>query len=1105
MDIKKLNRKKAYLKEQITKLIAADEDLEDVNKIKARLTICENYKKKLEELKDEYYDVADDEELEDINSCLEELDDQLQILEVSLLTLINKFMNKSVDSKSPQIANKQLINVSVRLPEIPLPLFDGSFDQWNNFKRQFISLIEENSELTSSQKLYYLRAALKGDAKHIETAEDTYESLFKALENRFQNKRIMVDLHIRNIMDLPELKQESTKDLRNLLDVIIKNLRALKSLEYESDKFSDILLLNIIIKKLDKQTQKQYEFTLTSNEVPEFSGFLEFLEKRCQILENLNRNVSQITNRNINNQSTRPKSFMLKAETKSRSCICCNNNYHPLYFCEKFKAMRLTDRLELVTSHKLCRNCLGFHALAKCKSKSNCFICHKSNHHTLLHRHFPESQETKGNRSAQVAVCASELEKKQNPSSLFSGLGRNKSNYNDSKASFQSDGKSAKYVLVNTAVVYIKTVSSKRKPLRAILDSASQANFITEKAAASLGFHRERINMEITGINNYGMNIKSKINAEFSNKEYDHKWKVDLFIVPQITNPTPSIKIDISKLNLPRQLNLADDNFFEPSEVDLLLSAEYFFDFLKTGKIKLNDSLTLQDTCFGYIVSGSIPKQSFNTEADHCLLTNTNLQSLDKPLNALWQIENVKNKQCVSEELDCCNQYFEKTTHFRRDDGRYVVAMPFKPQYSENPGLGNSRELATKRLNTRWNRLERNPTMKSPPLDEVQVPGSVNHLRRENVDRSPQRERNQRRNRRQVRNRQNFSGRWKDVLDFEGKYDFEQANAEFQELEGKLSKIKVAELDEEPKSPPSNTLIDKRREFMRLKYEEKKYYVNPREAIKKMKLRAPAVPTTSTSVTQSKSHTVIQNKEVTPQKTGAISQTYSTGDISTNSVPSLFKDLENDPFKSPKIGDTCDDGFADFTSAFGDAGSVVTLSASGHTQSNATLSSSTAFPSSGSKNSASHKKPAPPPPDRYAALADLDNQLHKQAPSEMPTSISSAIVTSTCSSALWPVAAPAMTAAAYPLVTFYHTASVWAQPRILAFQPVPQQVSISSKHVLPQPVVCGLPNMNNAKPSLPNGNIGTYWPSVSSQPLSGPIQNGQPDAFQSQASFHRCR
>lgn len=36
------------------------------------------------------------------------------------------------------------------------------------------------------------------------------------------------------------------------------------------------------------------------------------------------------------------------------------------------------------------------------------------------------------------------------------------------------------------------------------------------------------------------------------------------------------------------------------------------------------------------------------------------------------------------------------------------------------------------------------------------------------------------------------------MLDFEGEYDFEQANAEFQELEGKLAKIKISDNEEPP-------------------------------------------------------------------------------------------------------------------------------------------------------------------------------------------------------------------------------------------------------------------------------------------------------------------
>lgn len=69
------------------------------------------------------------------------------------------------------------------------------------------------------------------------------------------------------------------------------------------------------------------------------------------------------------------------------------------------------------------------------------------------------------------------------------------------------------------------------------------------------------------------------------------------------------------------------------------------------------------------------------------------------------------------------------------------------------------------------------------------------------------------------------------------------------------------------------------------------------------------------------------------------------------------------------------------------------------------MSSSTAAPVSGIHSSTSHKKPAPPPPDRYAALADLDNQLHQQGAPEKPVvTIPSVITTSTASPIFWSTA-----------------------------------------------------------------------------------------------------
>lgn len=305
---------------------------------------------------------------------------------------------------------------------------------------------------------------------------------------------------------------------------------------------------------------------------------------------------------------------------------------------------------------------------------------------------------------------------------------------------------------------------------------------------------------------------------------------------------------------------------------------------------------------------------------------------------------------------------------------------------------------------------------------------------------------------------------------------------------------------------------DKRREFMRLKYEEKKFYVDPREAIKKMKPRAPAVPSsTSPSVTQSKSHTVIQNKDASLlQKSGALSQTFSAGDVLNNTSSDLFTDFENDPFKDTKQGESKTDGasFADFSSAFGNAESKAASTSSGQTQNSPSVSSSsvTSSSASGMHTTTSHKKPAPPPPDRYAALADLDNQLHQQVASEMPVSNPSTNTTSTSASMFWPpTTLPASAAVFTPGPPNPFNSSPWTPQTVCTqnpFQGVPQSIPAG----LNKPTISQQTStLSSVKPSLPNGNVNaSFWSPVPNQTWTNQFQNGQSDAFQNKAPVVDC-
>ncbi|GFS45898.1 DUF1758 domain-containing protein [Nephila pilipes] len=147
---------------------------------------------------------------------------------------------------------------------------------------------------------------------------------------------MLVDSHIKSILNLPTLKHESAKDLRYFLDCLNKNLRSLKVLDFERDKLSNVLFLNIILEELDRESRKQYELTLKDNEVPDFDEFLNWLESKNQILNSINSNAVVKLNQE------KPKSFFVKNNKPAKNCRVCNL-IHPIYRCEKFTEMKLAD------------------------------------------------------------------------------------------------------------------------------------------------------------------------------------------------------------------------------------------------------------------------------------------------------------------------------------------------------------------------------------------------------------------------------------------------------------------------------------------------------------------------------------------------------------------------------------------------------------------------------------------------------------------------------------------------------------------------------------------------------------------------------------------
>ncbi|GFX90599.1 integrase catalytic domain-containing protein [Trichonephila clavipes] len=87
---------------------------------------------------------------------------------------------------------------------------------------------------------------------------------------------------------------------------------------------------------------------------------------------------------------------------------------------------------------------------------------------------------------------------------------------------------------------------------------------------------------------------------------------------------------------MPNEIKLADYKFNIPGKIDVLLGAEIFYELLRPGQIYCGDSrLLLQNTVFGYVVSGSVGDEVRDNNI-HCgLIRDSDLNTTLRPIDLL--------------------------------------------------------------------------------------------------------------------------------------------------------------------------------------------------------------------------------------------------------------------------------------------------------------------------------------------------------------------------------------------------------------------------------------------------------------------------------------
>lgn len=588
-------------------------------------------------------------------------------------------------------------------------------------------MVRNQDGLPDARKLQYLKNSCSGDneandiVSQYQTIDANFVPAWTSLEERFENSRMIISSYLKVLFDQPIMQTESATSLRLLLRTTQKTLRSLKILGAPTEHW-DWMLIHLILVRLDPKTRRYWELIHTSKVMPTFEELVKALENRCNALEvGDSSSYVKVESKPINNnQSDKRKqqqqtSKVLTATNSSITCPICGGAHLPSE-CKEFLARNYDGRVELSSKYSLCFKCLKpDHNFRSCNSK--CQKCGRK-HHVLLHNPNFDKKNTETAKPKPNATVSSDP---QQNNVLVSG-----------SLSFVGSAKAAmNQVLLSTAIVKIRTGYGNWVLARVFLDGGSQSCVITQRCLQLYNLQKTSCKVPITGIAEISAGTVVKESKFEIMSCYDSSIRLDIkaVVMKSISTNLPNRRFDVSDSDWSyiKGLQLADPKFNEPGPVDILIGAEHYLSLLVDEKRKLGpDGYPVAiKTVFGWILSGKVTStHEPNTSKIFSIVSEINL---DESLKKFWEIEEIPLSATIkSLEDEKCEKHFEET-HYRSEDGRFVVNLPFVDGAKE---IGETRAMALRRFGYLERRFVRDRQLCQEYVDVMRELQALNHMKK---------------------------------------------------------------------------------------------------------------------------------------------------------------------------------------------------------------------------------------------------------------------------------------------------------------------------------------------------------------------------------------
>ena len=593
-----------------------------------------------------------------------------------------------------------------RLPNLKLPKFDGKYLEFKNFMNSFKNLVNSDRHIPSIEKFNHLLACLSGEAlqtvQAFQVTEENYDKALCRLKERYDNDTLIFLENINALFEIPKAQKPIPKQIRHIVDTTSALYGSLNSLG-TARQICDAIIIHMVMSKVDIDTKLKWDESIDFSILPSWPSCCAMLDKRCQQLDaqcRYSTRPQQSSYQHNSNNNQNKHSFLINQN--KIVCTYCLKTGHYISKCQQFIVLPVAARSEHIKKLKICFNCFSKeHDVKNCSSRYSCRFC-KQRHHSLLHVHISDDQlidqrqemnleKPSTSTSSHIAAYQKALKHQQqlSASSLTSMEVNTTTN-----------------IILATAVVSVRDKYGKFISGRALLDSGSQVNFMTESFCASLCLKKFKNHTKVLGIGSNVLKTNFKAQTTIKSRINNYEMPLEFLISKGFSGYHPDE--NIGELKLPQNIILADPQFNKRRDIDMLVGAEVFFALLSVGQIRLGDNLPiLQKTQLGWIVSGKC-QSTYKSPSNVLCSFNDHQENINENIEMFWKLEAVVGvRKSISEDQKLCLEHF-KTNTLVYEDGRIVVKLPLKK--SSNT-LGNSSNTAMNRFLSMEKRLSHNQAL----------------------------------------------------------------------------------------------------------------------------------------------------------------------------------------------------------------------------------------------------------------------------------------------------------------------------------------------------------------------------------------------------------